>query len=70
MRKTAIFTKLDAQADRILEAFAQRTGLAGHDGDERRIFELEGAGRDVDVRRELRAVDAAWGEHLRWDNPD
>jgi hypothetical protein len=69
MRKTAIFTKLDPEADRILEAFAQRTGLAGHDGDERRIFQLEGAGRDVDVRRELRAVDAAWGEHLRWENP-
>ena len=69
MRKTAIFTKLDREADRILEAFAERTGLAGHDGDERRIFQLEGAGHDVDVRRELRAVDAAWGEHLRWENP-
>ncbi len=70
MRKTAIFMKLDAEADGILEAFAQRTGLAGHDGDERRIFELEGAGRDVDVRAELRAIDAAWGEHMRWENPD
>ena len=42
MPKTLIFTKHGPEADRILEAFAQRTGLPGSDGDDRRIFQLEG----------------------------
>jgi hypothetical protein len=49
MPKTLIFRKLDDEADRILDAFAQQTGLAERAGDERRIFEFEGAGHDVDA---------------------
>src|SRR3954469_23939794 len=55
MPKTLIFTKLDGEADRILDALSERAGLPCRDSGERRILELEGAVRDADARRALRA---------------
>ena len=69
MPKTLIFTKLNGEADRILQAFAQRTGLAASAGDERAIFQLEGAGHAIDAEAELAAVDPTWAEHVRLENP-
>jgi hypothetical protein len=69
MPKTLIFTKLTGEADRILAAFAQRTSLAASGGEERAIFQLEGAGHAVDAEAELTAVDPGWAEHLRLENP-
>jgi hypothetical protein len=68
MPKTLIFAKLDGEADRILAAFAQRTGLAATGGDERAIFQLEGAGHAIDAEVELTAVDPSWADHLRLEN--
>ena len=68
MPKTLIFTKLDDQADRILDEFARRTGLAERAGDERRIFEFEGAGHDIDALAVLEEIDAAWPEHVSLEN--
>jgi hypothetical protein len=68
MPKTLIFRKLDGEADRILDAFAERTGLAERAGDERRIFEFEGAGHDVDAFTVLEDIDRSWPEHVRLEN--
>jgi hypothetical protein len=68
MPKTLIFRKLDGEADRILDEFARRTGLAERAGDERRIFEFEGAGHDVDALAQLEDIDAAWADHLELEN--
>ncbi len=68
MPKTLIFTKLDDEADRILDALGERTGLACRDGGDRRIFDFEGAPGDVDALAELEAIDAAWREHVRLEN--
>lgn len=68
MPKTLIFTKLDGEADRILDALGERTGLASRDGGDRRIFDFEGAPGDVDALAELEAIDAAWREHVRLEN--
>jgi hypothetical protein len=68
MPKTLIFTKLDGEADRILDALGERTGLASRDGGDRRIFDFEGAPGDVDALAELEAIDAAWGDHVRLEN--
>ena len=68
MPKTLIFTKLDGDADRILDALGERTGLASRDGGGRRIFEFEGAPGDVDALAELDAIDPAWEEHVRLEN--
>jgi hypothetical protein len=66
--KTLIFTKLDGEADRILDALAARTGLACRDGGDRRIFDFEGAPGDVDALRELEGIDPSWPEHVRLEN--
>jgi len=68
MPKTLIFRKLDAEADRILDAFAERTGLSERAGDERRIFDFEGAGHDVDAYAVLEEIDGSWPEHVRLEN--
>jgi hypothetical protein len=68
MPKTLIFTKLDDETDRILDALAARTGLACRDGGDRRIFDFEGAPGDVDALAELEDIDAAWPEHVRLEN--
>jgi hypothetical protein len=68
MPKTLIFTKLDGEADRILDALGERTGLASRDGGDRRIFDFEGAPGDVDALAELDAIDLAWREHVRLEN--
>jgi hypothetical protein len=68
MPRTLIFTKLDAEADRILDELGRRTGLACRDGGERRIFDFEGAAREVDALGELQAIDRAWREHVRLEN--
>jgi hypothetical protein len=68
MPKTLIFTKLDDEADRILDELGRRTGLACRDGGGRRIFDFEGAPQDVDALAELEDIDAAWPEHVRLEN--
>jgi hypothetical protein len=68
MPKTLIFTKLDAEADRILDELGRRTGLACRDGGDRRIFDFEGTPADVDALAELEDIDAAWTEHVRLEN--
>jgi hypothetical protein len=66
--KTLIFTKLDQEADRILDELLRRTDLPCRDSGERRIFELEGAVVDVDALGELDAIDRRWREHVRLEN--
>jgi hypothetical protein len=61
---TLVITKHGPQADRILDAFADRTGLPSRDGEGARIFSLEGAGHAVDVLAELQAIDPAWADHV------
>jgi hypothetical protein len=68
MPKTLIFTKLDDEADRILDELGRRTGLACRDGGDRRIFDFEGAPVDIDALAELEDIDAAWPEHVRLEN--
>ena len=68
MPKTLIFTKLDGEADRILDALADRTGLASRDGGGRRIFDFEGAPADIDALRELEDIDPRWPAHVRLEN--
>ena len=64
MPNTLVITKVGPEADRILDAFQERTKLAARDGETARIFTFEGAGHDVDVGAELDAVDPAWQQHV------
>jgi hypothetical protein len=64
MPNTLVMTKVGPEADRILDAFQERTKLAARDGETARIFSFEGAGHGVDVAAELEAVDPAWSDHV------
>jgi hypothetical protein len=64
MPNTLVITKHGPEADRILDAFQERTKLAARDGATARIFTFEGAGHGVDVGAELDAIDPGWGDHL------
>ena len=64
MPNTLVITKLGPEADRILDAFEQRTRLAARDGDTARIFTLEGAGHDVDVKAQLDVVGPGRVDHV------
>ena len=64
MPNTLVITKHGPEADRILDAFQERTKLAARDGETARIFTLEGAGHGVDVGATLDAIDPAWGDHV------
>jgi len=64
MPNMLVITKVGPEADRILDAFQERTNLAARDGETARIFTFEGAGHDVDVGAVLDAVDPAWQQHV------
>ena len=66
MPNTLVITKVGPEADRILDAFQERTKLAARDGETARIFTFEGAGHGVDVGAEL--AEARRGRHadLKW----
>jgi hypothetical protein len=64
MPNTLVITKVGPDADRILDAFEERTKLAARDGETARIFTLEGAGHEVDVKAQLDAIDPAWSDHV------
>jgi hypothetical protein len=64
MPNMLVITKIGPDADRILDAFQERTKLAARDGDPARIFSLEGAGHGVEVGATLDAIDPAWADHV------
>jgi hypothetical protein len=64
MPNMLVITKIGPDADRILDAFQERTKLAARDGDTARIFSLEGAGHGVEVGATLDAIDPAWADHV------
>ena len=64
MPNTLVITKVGPDAQRILDAFQERTQLAARDGETARIFTFEGAGHDVDVQAAFDAVDPVWADHV------
>jgi hypothetical protein len=57
--------KNHAEADRILDAFEERTGLEPEDTvDDTRVYALEGEDHQVEVVQTLTDIDEHWSEHL------
>ena len=69
MADQIILTKLDEEADRILDAFEEQTGLHGDDEGDRRRFDVAGSGHAVDVVQTLTDIDEAWTEHVGVADP-
>jgi hypothetical protein len=64
-----ILTKLDSDADRILDAFEERTGLDSEDDGDRRTFDIEGEEHAIDVVQTLTDIDEDWTEHVGVEDP-
>ena len=64
MADQIILTKLDEEADRILDAFEDQTGLHGDDEGDRRRFDVTGPAHELDVVQTLTDIDEHWPEHL------
>jgi hypothetical protein len=66
---TFIANDTDA-AERILDAFEERTGLESEQPDpQTRVYPLEGADHSVDVVQTLNAIDTDWPEYLKLESP-
>jgi hypothetical protein len=71
MADQIILTKLDEDADRILDAFAERTGLEREDHDEHAHFALDDADdHEIDVVQTLTDIDEDWTDHVGVGDPD
>jgi hypothetical protein len=59
-----------SEAQRILDAFAAETGLAGQSGQESTRFALESSDHQIKVVETLNEIDADWPRHLSLGRPD
>jgi hypothetical protein len=69
MADTITLTKLDEEADRILDAFEERTGLEAEDDVDRRVYPVEGTEHEIDVVQTLTDIDEDWTEHVGVQDP-
>jgi hypothetical protein len=67
-----ILTNLDhsEQAERIMDAFEERTGLRGEAVTQGRFYDLEVVQEEVEVVQTLTAIDPTWTEHVGFAAPD
>jgi hypothetical protein len=65
-----ILTKLDEDADRILDAFETQTGLEGDDEGDRRRFDVAGVQHEIDIVQTLTDIDEHWPEHVGVADPE
>jgi hypothetical protein len=70
MADEIILTKLDDDADQILDAFEEHTGLHGDDEGDRRRFDTRHGGHAVDVVQTLTDIDEDWAEHVGVADPE
>ena len=70
MADQIILTKLDEDADRILDQFEEHTGLHGDDEGDRRRFDVAGQPHAIDVVQTLTDIDEEWTEHVGVADPD
>jgi hypothetical protein len=70
MADEIILTKLDDDADRILDAFEEHTGLHGDDEGDRRRFDVAGREHEIDVVQTLTDIDDAWTDHVGVADPE
>ncbi len=69
MADQIILTKLDDEADRILDAFADETGLEREDHADHAHFPIEADDHDIDVVQTLTDIDEDWTEHVGLGDP-
>ena len=70
MADTITLIAQDEEGRRIVEAFAEETGLdAEDDGEGRHVFAVEGDEHEIEVVQTLDGIDADWNEHIALEDP-
>jgi hypothetical protein len=69
MATSIILTKLDDDADAIVKAFAEETGLSAEDRGDTWVFDIDGEEHEIDVVQTLTAIDEDWTEHVGFQDP-
>ncbi len=70
MTNHLILTKLDEDADRILDAFEDQSGLEGDDEGDRRRFDIAGRQHEIDIVQMLTDIDENWTDHVGVADPE
>jgi hypothetical protein len=69
MATSIILTKLDDDADAIVKAFAEETGLSAEDRGDKWVFDIDGEEHEIDVVQTLTDIDEDWTEHVGFQDP-
>ena len=71
MADQIILTKLDDEADSIIDAFSDLTGLVDSDDqDDKVVFEVNDADEHrIDVVQTLTGIDPGWTDHVGFELP-
>ncbi len=69
MTDTITFISKDGEADRILDAFEERTGLASDETPEGRSFEIHGTEHSIKIVQTLNDIDETWPRHIALQSP-
>jgi hypothetical protein len=70
MADTITLIPHDDEAQRILDAFEQRTGLEAEDAsDGARVYPIEGDEHQIDVVQTLTDIDEDWTDHIAVGDP-
>ena len=69
MADTITFISKDGEAERILDAFEERTGLAGNETPDGRSYGIEGTAHEIRFVQTLNEIDEHWPQHLDLQSP-
>ena len=69
MADTITLVPHDEEGERIVEEFAQRTGLDAEEDDGRRIFDIEGTDHEIPFVQTLDEIDEDWADHVELEQP-
>ena len=69
MADTITFISKDGEAERILDAFEERTGLAGDETPEGRSYDIDGTEHEIKIVETLNEIDEEWPHHLALESP-
>jgi hypothetical protein len=69
MAATITLTALDDQAEPVVHAFAERTGLTPTTAGDAWIFDVDGQEHGLNVVQTLTDIDPSWTDHVGLQDP-
>jgi hypothetical protein len=69
MADTFTLIPQDDAGERIVERFAEKTGLDVEEDDGRHVFDVEGVEHEIPFVQTLDEIDEDWNEHLEIGEP-